>query len=61
MTKNLRRYCPDCARWFDFDLRIEGNLSTGEEWEIISCPVCRWIDEKKRTKAPVVQVRVGDP
>ncbi len=54
-----RRFCPDCNRSRDFERRIEGNLSTGEEWQILSCPTCRWIDEKRRTKCPVVHVRPG--
>lgn len=51
-----RRHCPDCDRWLDFERRIEGNISTGEEWEILSCPVCGWIDEKKRVRCPVIHV-----
>lgn len=51
-----RRYCPDCERWVDFDKRLEGNLRTGEQWEIVSCPLCRWVDEKKRVRCAVIRV-----
>jgi len=56
-----RHHCPDCARETDFASRYEGNLSTGEEWRITYCLVCRWERERVLVRGKVIHVRADFP
>ena len=48
--------CPVCEGPRRFVRRIEGNLRTLEQWEVIYCVECRWERERKLIHAKVIHV-----
>ncbi len=50
--ESAARWCSTCEGWREHETRIEGNLSTGEEHEIITCSRCGTVVERRKL-APV--------
>jgi len=52
MSERERAWCATCDDWRTHESRYEGNLSTREEVEIVSCSRCGTVVERRKL-APV--------
>jgi len=52
------RHCRQCDEWSDHDVRLEGNVATGEEFSLRFCTRCGLVDEKTRVqrRAAIISV-----
>ena len=46
--ESAARWCSTCDEWREHETSIKGDLTTGEEVEIISCSGCRTVAERRK-------------
>jgi len=58
--ENAARWCSTCDEWSSHEVRLEGNISAGEEVELVTCARCGTVADRRKLDPVELQKRMDE-